>query len=213
MPVDPDSLPRNLLMERDASAICHVVTQRLRCPCCYAFRIQREGSALVGRAKAIPILDNEYPRREIRASIFSDSFLRSRFRPALILHSVAPTSLARTTTLPGRRRRENRAEISGGRAQVRAAGRSAICTAIYYPGECITSYRAGWMAFTIRGILCATHTWPHIPRHGRRYLHPAETRPQNRRENMLKDFSRECQALLPELSSSLSAPPHYRERL
>ena len=57
----------------------------------------------------------------------------------------------------------------------------------------ITSYRAGWMAFTIRGILCATHTWPHIPRHGRRYLHPAETRPQNRRENMLKDFSRECQ--------------------
>lgn len=56
----------------------------------------------------------------------------------------------------------------------------------------ITSYRAGWMAFTIRGILCATHTWPHIPRHGRRYLHPAETRPQNRRENMLQDFSREC---------------------
>lgn len=99
-----------------------------------------------------------------------------------------------------------------------AAGRSAICTAIYYPGECITSYRAGWMAFTIRGILCITHTWPHIPRHGRRYLHPAETRPQNRRENMLKDFSRECQTLLPasSRSSSLSAPPtysHYRERV
>ena len=127
------------------------------------------------------------------------------------------------TPLPTRR--ENRAEINGGRsraersgAQVRAAGRSAICTAIYYPGECITSYHAGWMAFTIRRILCATHTWPHIPRHGRRYLHPAETRPQNRRENMLKDFSRECQALLPgsRRSSSLSAPPtysHYRERV
>ncbi|KYN12586.1 hypothetical protein ALC57_15313 [Trachymyrmex cornetzi] len=78
-----------------------------------------------------------------------------------------------------------------------------------------------WMAFTIRGILYATHTWPHIPRHGRRYLHPAETRPQNRRENMLKDFSRECQTLLPgsRRSSSLSAPPHtptyshYRERV
>ncbi|KYN43435.1 hypothetical protein ALC56_02161 [Trachymyrmex septentrionalis] len=105
-----------------------------------------------------------------------------------------------TTTSTTRRaspaRRENRAEISGGRS---GAERS-------------------WMAFTIRRILCATHTWPHIPRHGRRYLHPAETRPQNRRENMLKDFSRECQALLPgsRRSSSLSAPPtysHYRERV
>jgi hypothetical protein len=149
--------------------------------------------------------------RRARASIFSDSLAIS-FR-SLISHSERrPTSLAKTTTPPRRRRRrrgENRAEISGGRrrdAQVYytarrdAAGRSAICTAIYYPGECITSYRAGWMAFTIRGILCATHTWPHIPRHGRRYLHPAETRPQNRRENMLKDFSRELPGTVTRLS-------------
>ncbi|KAK1135828.1 hypothetical protein K0M31_000400 [Melipona bicolor] len=25
------------------------------------------------------------------------------------------------------------------------------------------------------GTLCGSHTWPHIVRHGRRYLHPAET--------------------------------------
>lgn len=122
------------------------------------------------------------------------------------------------TPSPARKSNRDKRRTEHRYAQRDAAGRSAICTAIYYPGECITSYRAGWMAFTIRGILCATHTWPHIPRHGRRYLHPAETRPQNRRENMLKDFSRECQALLPasRRSSSLLAPPtysHYRERV
>ncbi|KYM95209.1 hypothetical protein ALC62_14119 [Cyphomyrmex costatus] len=84
--------------------------------------------------------------------------------------------------------------------------------------QCFLQADVGWMAFTIRGILCAPPIRGHTSRrHGRRYLHPAETRPQNRRENMLKDFSRECQAYCyqPSRRPFRRHPTysHYRERV
>lgn len=115
--------------------------------------------------------------------------------------TTTPTSLtARLTTLSRKSSGDKRTY-----AGIRSRGGEMLQGLVpfvqqYIIPASITSYRAGWMAFTIRGILCATHTWPHIPRHGRRYLHPAETRPQNRRENMPQDFSRECRRLSVALS-------------
>lgn len=71
------------------------------------------------------------------------------------------------------RSRENRAEISGYRYTPGRRGRCHLYNNILSEPVLRRIVLAVWPLPS--GILCGTHTWPHIVRHGRRYLHPAET--------------------------------------
>lgn len=130
-PVDPDSLLRNYIngfnnvTQVQHGALLNGLAVRIITPLEPNDAGEVPFSRRRRRTKAIPILDND-PPAPLPSSIFNDSFLRSQFRPALISpSSERPPTTTATSATPARTTttRENRAEISGGRAQVRAAGR------------------------------------------------------------------------------------------